>query len=95
MRVTTVRLRPLRKSTRDEVGVDGANVTGEGAELWIGGEFVAVLSMEGEDVCEVVWGTQWADKHHDDIRGMAIYAWGLMKASDEIPNVRKKKEAAW
>ena len=79
MRVTTVRLRPLRQSTRDEVGIDGANITGQGAELWVGGEFVAVLSMDDETVCEVAWGTEWANKHEDDIRGMAVYAASLMQ----------------
>ena len=83
MRVTTVRLRPLRRKMIEEAGIDTTNIEGQGAELWVGGHFCAVLSMTGTEVCEIVWGTEWANRFEDDIRGMALYAYGLMANAPE------------
>jgi len=84
MRVTTVRVRPLRRKTVDEMGIDSENITGSGAELWVAGDLAAVVNYDGEACdCEVVWGTPFANEHEDTITALCNNAAPLMLASYE------------
>lgn len=79
MRVTTVRLRPLRRETIRERGIDRDNLTGYGAELWVGGALVAVLNYFPEECnAEIVWGGDFAEEHNDGIVALANHAAPLM-----------------
>ena len=87
MKVTTVRLRPMRRKTVEEAGVDLASITGQGAELWVGGELWAVLSIDEEGGCEIVWGTEQAAAREREIADLTRHAAELMRDAkrEEVP----------
>jgi len=84
MRVTTIRVRPLRRSTIEEQGIDAQNVTGLGAEFWVGGQLVAVLNYEPDlGQAEIIWGTALANDCEPAILLAARGAASLMIARAE------------
>lgn len=86
MRVTTVRVRPLRRRTIEEHDVDLAP-NGPGFEFWVGGALQAIgyYPTERETVeVELVWATEWAQKHEQHV-GQVLESAGYL-VSDPPPN---------
>jgi hypothetical protein len=53
----TIRLRPLRRKTGDEVGCDRSAITGTGLEVWIAGTLLAIADVptDTDEAVQLVW----------------------------------------
>lgn len=82
MRVTTVRLRPLRRATAEDVGLDRENAAGRAcAELWVKGDLWAIIAIPSESSPEVIWGTPFAKEHEAAICELAKVSGVLMEGA--------------
>jgi hypothetical protein len=70
VRVTTVRVRPLRRKTLEERGIDSSGFQGPGFEFWVGGGLQAVgyyPELRETVEVELEWATEWAGEHQQHI----------------------------